>query len=221
VTRKPKRNAPLYNSPVVDIANALDALKIPYVFTGSFAYAANKGLPRGTKDVDVVVYAPSRLKLAELLNGLAEAGVEVDPRAALRALDSERFVGIPMPVGAPGKGEPQATFVVELVLPKVPTLDEKVLRRAVTVPYPDRPSGIPVVTLEDYVLFKVIFFRDEDKFAVEEALRTTPGLDVGYVMISLGLVYPVESERVQWFASMAHKYGFAKNPRTRQRRPRT
>jgi len=194
VTRKRKPNAtPLLNSPVADIANLLDGLGIPYVFTGSFAYAANKGIARGTIDVDVVVYARSRVKLANLLNALAGAGIAIDPPTALRELDADSLVGIPMPVGVPSPGEPQATFVIEIVLPKVPAVDKEVLERSLLRPYPDRPQGIRVVTLEDYVLFKMIFFREKDKPAIEEALRDTPDLDIDYVMLSLRLVYPPEA----------------------------
>ncbi len=80
------------------------------------------------------------------------------------------------------------------------------------IPYPDRPQGVKVVTLEDYVLFKLVFFRERDRNGIDEVLRTTPDLDVGYVAISLGLVYPPESERSQWFAEACRRHGLVKKP---------
>jgi hypothetical protein len=210
VTRKPKRQNPLHNIPVADIADALDAVGIPYVFTGSLAFAAHKRMPLGTKDVDVVVYAPSRVKLALLLNHLRDSGVAVDPVEALRSLDRDKMVAIEMPLeGRPGE---LFTFPVELVLPKVPAIDAAILARAVDVPYPGRRRGVKVVTLADYVLFKLMFFREKDKSAIEDVLRTTPDLDVGHIAISLGLVHPPDSDRAIWFASAVHRCGPPKSP---------
>jgi hypothetical protein len=206
-----KRKKPLLENPVADIANILDSLTIPYVLTGSFAFAAHKKMPLGTKDVDVVVYAPSRVRLAELLNRLRDAGVPLDAASALRSLDKDKLVSVPMPLaGRPGE---HFTFPVELVLPKVPAIDRAILERAVDMPYPDRPQGVKVVTLEDYVLFKIVFFRERDRNAIDEVLRTTPDLDVGYVAISLGLVHSPETERARWFAEACRRHGFVKNPR--------
>jgi len=91
------------------------------------------------------------------------------------------------------------TFPVELVLPKVPAVDDRVLQRAATVPYPDRPAGIKVVTPEDYVLFKVISFRERDKVDVSDVLRLRHDFDVGYVALSLSLILEPDDERVLWF----------------------
>ena len=167
--------------------------------------AAHKGIPVGTVDIDLVVYAQSRFKLAELLNELASLGVPVDPALALRELDEKKLTALPMPVATP---EGQATFVVELILPKIPVLDAAVLSRAIAVPYPGRAEGIPVVTLPDWMVFKLIFFREKDRRAVDDVLRTTPDLDVGYVAICLGMVFPPEDERLRWFANALARYGF-------------
>jgi hypothetical protein len=183
--------------PVADMANALDALAIPYVLSGRFAFAAHKKMPLGTQDVEVVLHAPSRVRLAELLNHLRDAGLPLAPPEALRSLDRDKHLAVP---GSP----------FEIVLPNVPALDRAILDRAAFVPYPDRPQGVKVVTLEDYLLLSLIRFRERDRAAADEVLRTTPDLDVGYVAISLGLVYPPESERSRWFAEACRRHGLVR-----------
>lgn len=182
----------LSGDPIADIVAALDGRGIPYVFTGSVALAALTQEPVGTKDIDVVVYAPSRIALARLLNDLAEAGVDLDPAEELKHLDRDKVASLLMPL-------PEGAFVVELLRPKVPALDPEVPRRALTVPYPGT-AGIRVVTLEDWAVFKLIFFRERDRLAVEDVLRQTPDLDTAYIKRSLGLVYPRSDERLAWLA---------------------
>lgn len=197
----------LIEKPVADMANALDALGILHVFTGGFAFAAHKKRPLGTADVAVVVYPPSRVRLAEFLNHLHDAGVEIEATVALRALDRDKVTAIPMPLGgSPGE---RLTAPVEVVLPRIPAIDQAILGRAVEMPHPERAHGVKVATLEDYVLFKLVF-REWDREAIDEVLRTTPELDVGYVAISLGLVHPPESERSQWFAEACRRHGLVK-----------
>lgn len=197
----PEKPTPsLTGNPVADISDLLDAAGIPYVFTGSLAYSA-WAAPRSTKDVDVVIYAPGRVALALFLNRLAEVGLAVDPPAALRELDALKLTVVPMPVTGAG------TFPVELILPKVPAVDAQVLQRSLMVPYPGRPQGIRVASPEDYVLFKLIFFRERDRLDIKDVLASHPDLDVGYVAISLSQVFPDSDERARWFRKLVGPQG--------------
>ncbi len=177
---------------------------------GVFARSA-WDVPAGTKDVDVVVYARSYVQVTSFLRDLAAAGVQVDPAAALRSLDRDKLAVVPMPLAEGG------VFDAELILPKVPAVDSGVLSRAQVYPYAGAKNGVRVASPEDWALFKAIFFRPNDRAAVEDVLRNVPSVDWGAVMLRLRSVYPDDDPRVSWLRSavVSHR---PKNPRPRRSR---
>lgn len=180
---------PITGDPVVDIANILDEMGIPYTFTGSLAYSAWV-TPAATKDIDVVVLAPGRVALARLFNRLAPLGL--DPKRALEDVDAVGYTAVEMPVQPAGK------IVVELIYPRLRALNERMHRRAATIPFPGRPQGIRVVTPEDLVTYKLIFFREKDRLHVKDVLARYPDLDAGQILLELRSIYPDTDERIAW-----------------------
>ncbi|MBI4576806.1 MAG: hypothetical protein HY722_11130 [Planctomycetes bacterium] len=204
--------SPLLGNPIADVVNLLDGLRIPYVGTGSVAYSA-WAVPASTKDVDIVVHA-SRTQFARLFHAMAAQGVPIDPQQAIRDIDADRLTVAPMPIADVGH------FPVELIAPKLPGIDQDVLARALTVPYPDARKGFKVVTPEDYVVFKLIFFRRKDQAPVQDVLARFPGLDLPYIVRQLRRIYARRDPRLVWFAQELRAVGkVMPNPARRARRP--
>ena len=63
---------------------ALEATRVPYFVTGSFASSAH-GLPRSTNDIDIVI-APSRVQLEELMKQFPKSEFAAEVEDALDAL---------------------------------------------------------------------------------------------------------------------------------------
>ena len=199
--------------PAADVANALDASKILYVFTGSFARSA-WDVPASTQDVDVVVYARSRMQVATFLRDLGDAVPSVDPQRTLAELDRSKQSIVAMPLLEGG------SFDVEFLLPKVSKeIDRGVLDRSRKYPYPGTPRGVHVVSPEDWMLFKIVFFRPKDQAAVEDVLRNKRDVDTGAVMLRLRSIYPDEDPRIDWFRDAVSRCAPRRSnrPRTRQR----
>jgi hypothetical protein len=67
------------------LRGVLEASKIPYMLTGSYASSLH-GQPRATQDIDLVI-APSRSQLLQLLRHLPDTEYYVSEDAALDALE--------------------------------------------------------------------------------------------------------------------------------------
>lgn len=203
------RPNPPSGDPVRDVADALEAFAVPYAFTGALAFAHWGGKPRASRDIDVVVYPASRVQFARILNGLAEAGFEVDPSKALKEATEHGHTLFSVPIVFAGT---TVSTLVDLILPSIPWLAKQEMARAVRVRYLDRPGGVPVVSAEDLVLFKLIFFR-RDKYDLSdiETLLDALGaeLDAGYVLIALEQLFPPTDERFPWFVAALKRHGLA------------
>lgn len=80
------------NSVLLRIRHALDAAKVPYMLTGSFASSLH-GTPRVTHDIDVVI-APVLGTLEALLRQLPDDQYYVSRDAALQAYRSEGMFNV-------------------------------------------------------------------------------------------------------------------------------
>jgi hypothetical protein len=69
------------------LKEALEAVGIPYMVTGSFVSAVH-GVPRATHDIDVVI-APTSAQLSALVRQFAESAYYVEVEDALQALRYE------------------------------------------------------------------------------------------------------------------------------------
>ncbi|MCU0722081.1 MAG: nucleotidyl transferase AbiEii/AbiGii toxin family protein [Planctomycetes bacterium] len=203
---KPPAVHPPTGDPIADLADAFEALEVPFLFTG--ATALNFwGRQRASEDIDVVVHA-GRVRFARVLNALSEAGYGVEPREALREASEEGHAVFAAPLEVSGQ---RADIAVDLILPTLP-FEKKILSRAVRVPWFRRPGGIPVVSAEDLVAYKTIYFRrteySDDPADVESVLDRKKDLDAGLMLEFLGEILPSNDERLAWLRAALRRKGF-------------
>lgn len=182
------------------MADALEAAGIAYAFTGALA-AGHWSVARATQDIDVVIYG-GRVPFARALNALAAIpGFSVDPAKALAEATSDGHTVFAAPISLFG---PTLTIAVDAILPRLGALADREAQRAVRIPWNGRKSGVPIVSAEDLVLFKLIYFRDtpfkSDLHDIEAILATQKRkLDAAYVLTALSSIYPAADKRVVWF----------------------
>lgn len=197
--------------PIGELVAALDRAGLRYVFTGALALAY-WGAPRASIDIDVVVHGTD-VAFASLLNALAARRPDLDPVAALRTARDGGHVGILSPL--PGGG----STVIDLIRPRLGTLDRRILDRARTMPFPGPPERIPIVTPEDLIVYKLIFFRRDEKHDdlrdIESILARQTTLDVQYLLATVSSLYDVREERVAWIKGALDRHGRAPPPPVR------
>lgn len=201
---------PPTGDPIADLADAFEALGIPYLFTG--ATALNFwGRQRASEDIDVVVHA-GRVRFAQALNALSSAGYRVEPKAALREATEEGHTAFPAPVEVSGA---RAFIAVDLILPTLP-FEKQILSRALRVPWFQRPGGIPVISAEDLVAYKTIYFRrtefSDDPGDIESILERKKDLGAGLVLEFLGEILPADDQRLEWLRAALRRKGFPAPP---------
>lgn len=211
------RGAGPRGDPVAEVAEVFEAAGVRYAFTGAIALGY-WGIERASKDVDVVVYG-GRVVFATALNRLADFGFALDPVAALKEATDEGHTAFAAPVMAE---RPEVGISVDLILPVFQAQARRQVGRAVRVPWFSRPGGIMVISAEDLVVHKLIFFRrtefSDDPRDIEAILRRQKGLDVGYVLLSIGAIYPETDPRLIWFRDALVRHGFGEGPRRRKRK---
>lgn len=152
---------------LLEVVTALEACNLPYVLIGGLAVAFT-GEPRTTLDVDVSVWAdPERL--------VAAVGCLCQRLSPLTS-NPQRFVEDRrvLPVSAANGVR------ADIVFASLPA-EREVIRRAV----PKRISGrsIPVASVEDLLLMKLISEREKDLADARALLRRFGrSLDRGYLL---------------------------------------
>jgi hypothetical protein len=73
-----------FRQTIATVIDCLDRAQVPYMVTGSLA-SSYYGEPRSTLDIDIVI-APTQESLNRLVDGLIDAGLDVDRSAASEAL---------------------------------------------------------------------------------------------------------------------------------------
>ncbi len=165
-----------------EIADLLEARRIPYALGGALAYN-RYGAARGTADVDFNVFLPPE-RAAEVLSMLKGEGLEIDVEAhAARALDGRHAVGL------------VSGMHVDLFFNSIP-LHEIAATRVQTHPVLGRPMF--VLSAEDLVLLKLLFFRGKDKLDIERLVQLRgEKLDREYVRDQLVDMMGEDDERVR------------------------
>ena len=175
------------------IANALERRKIPYAIGGAIAlgfYAP----PRATLDVDVNIFVSVGPAFAEALATLKDSGfvAETDAAILLRQAQEEgqfrgRFEGIR----------------VDVFIPTVPFYKElkRRVRNAVLLGRP-----IKILSPEDLLVLKLMFFRRKDLADAEAVLRDQgTALDRRKVRDRLVKLVTEEDERVRAWDDLARE----------------
>jgi hypothetical protein len=173
------------------IANALERRKIPYAIGGAIAlgfYAP----PRATLDVDVNIFVSPGPAFAKALGALKDSGfvAETDAAILLRQAQEEgqfrgRLEGIR----------------VDVFIPTVPFYKElkRRVRNAVLLGRP-----IKILSPEDLLLLKLMFFRRKDLADAEAVLRDQgTALDRRKVRDRLVKLVTEEDERVRAWDDLA------------------
>lgn len=189
--------------PIADVAAILSSLGIRHVFSGGYALAPY-GTPRGTNDVDVIVHAKAsdfrRLTRFAHANGMLK-----DPAAFLRAV-GRGDIGVLYTRLANGR-----PFKVEVIpagghFPL--TLDRAILRRSRILPHDVRKQGVRMISPDDLVVAKLLFFRDKDRPDIENLLRAgtiNPRAVLARMREYVDSRDDVMAERVAWFRAAVQR----------------
>jgi hypothetical protein len=150
----------------VELAGALEAAGIPYAIGGAVAYGF-WGAARGTQDLDLNVFLSAE-QAAPAIDALITAGVKLDRDEVLRSTrergDARGFAG---------------DIPVDLFFLSIP-LHRSAASRIVAVNL--LGHTIRILSAEDLVILKMLFFRGKDLVDVERVLATQGHrLDRSYV----------------------------------------
>ncbi len=168
------------------LADTLANAGIAYAIGGALALAYYAA-PRATVDVDINVFVPPRERLRQLLAVLATAGFTADTPETIERTASEdgqfrgRIEGIR----------------VDVFVPAIPFYAEMASRTR-QVPLLGRP--IDILSAQDLLTLKMMFFRRKDLADVEAVLRNPlPGLDVESIRAKLVEMVGEDDERtIEW-----------------------
>lgn len=157
------------------LASCFDEDAIAYAIGGALALGA-WGVPRATKDVDIAVFARAE-ELPHVLDSLERAGVMIDRERAAR--DLERIGMITGRLGL---------VVVDVFMQAHPHYE--VMRHRVRV-----VDGLRFVSVEDVVVWKLVFARPRDVADLERLFAVRTDLDFSYVRRSLSTFVPADDHR--------------------------
>ena len=176
------------------LADALERDGLPYAIGGALAHGY-WGVPRGTLDVDVNIFVTSD-DVEAVLGALVSIGCEVDAeesrkRAAKRG-DLEAWLG---------------EVRIDVFLSSIPA-HELARKRIAWVTLGDR-ERTPILSAEDVVFFKLLFWRSKDKADIESILASRLGsFDIEYVKRGLSDALPEDDLRFAWlddvFSQIVH-----------------
>lgn len=164
------------------IAQQLEGAGVPYAIGGAIAYGF-WGNPRGTRDLDVNLFV-SADRAGPALDALIAAGVRIDRQLALET-GRER-------------GDARVFYEdvpIDLFFVSIP-LHEAAAERTVEVTLLGRT--IRILSAEDLVILKLLFFRGKDVVDIERIVAIQGGrLDRGYVRRWLVDCVGEDAERVR------------------------
>jgi hypothetical protein len=139
----------------VVLSAALTEARIPHAIGGAIAYGF-WGNPRGTGDLDVNLFLGADQAL-DALEALRAAGMTIDVEKVLAT--------------ARDRGDARVFYddiPVDLFFSSIP-LHESAAARTVTVTLSNR--RIPILSAEDLIVLKMLFFRGKDVVDVERVRR--------------------------------------------------
>jgi len=148
------------------LADALEGAQVPYAIGGAIAYGLHAP-PRATNDVDLNVFTPLE-KIDRVFDALEDGGATID-RASARLSASERGDFVARVHG----------MRVDVFVPSIP-LSASAASRVRQGVLLGRP--IAILSAEDLVLFRLLFFRAKDLSDVERLVRfQEEGLEREYI----------------------------------------
>jgi hypothetical protein len=166
------------------VADVLDRHGMPYAIGGAIALGFY-AVPRATVDVDINVFVSPTDQLSNALAALAEAGFvahEDEPALRARAIAEGQFQGS------------ICGLRIDVFVPAIPYYAELAARRR-QVTLLGRPLW--VLSPEDLVVLKLMFFRRKDLADVEAILRDQGGsIDRRFVREKLIELVGAEDERL-------------------------
>ena len=140
---------------LVQIAEKLESLKVPYVVIGGMANAV-WGEPRATLDVDVVVWV-NETEIETFPDGLV-GSFEILPENPLEFVQETRVLPLQTDSGVR----------IDLIFGMLP-LEQEAVNRGVSRSVAGKT--VRFCTAEDLVLFKIVSDRDQDLRDVEAILK--------------------------------------------------
>ncbi|MBI3892212.1 MAG: hypothetical protein HY303_11865 [Candidatus Wallbacteria bacterium] len=175
----------------IRVAEAFGSAGIEYAIGGALAFDV-WGYPRGTLDVDVSVFVPTE-RFEEVCRALEGAGACVERDACRSQLKELSYFEAVVD-----------EIRVDVFFPDWELYDWAYERRK-RVDVEDLSSGITVLSVEDTLLFKLLFFRGKDKVDIESLMRVQlHNLDLAYIRKALRDLFRDE-ERTAWFESLVRE----------------
>jgi predicted nucleotidyltransferase len=163
------------------VSRRLTSAGIGHAVSGSIA-AMIHGYVRATVDVDLLVVAP-KLRLPEVFDAIRSEGFEGEDRAMLDEL-ARRYCA------AFSRGKLQFEVFVP-VFPWHSTLVARAVRCEID------GIEVPVVSVEDLVVLKMLWYRDKDAVDVPRLLEVNRGrTDVAYIRATLASLLPEDDARL-------------------------
>jgi predicted nucleotidyltransferase len=168
-------------SVAVAVSQRLTAAGIRHAISGSMA-AMVHGYVRGTLDVDLLVVAP-RIRLPEVFEAVRAQGFSGDDRTMLDEL-ARRYCA------AFSRGNLRFEIFVP-VFPWHATLVDRAVWRDID------GVRVPVVSAEDLIVLKMLWYRDKDAVDVPRLLEANRGaLDLAYIRTTLASLLPADDARL-------------------------
>lgn len=175
------------------IGAALESAGIPHALGGALALGVH-GVPRGTLDVDVNVFA-NDAALPTVIQTLSRVGIDLDRDAAIaRARRDGMFVGL------------WGGMRIDVFVPSIP-FSHEAGRTRVFVRAADG-SGEWFLSAEALAVFKLLFARPKDFVDLERLLAVQgPRLDHAYVRRWIVDMMGEDDERVTKWDDLVRRFG--------------
>lgn len=173
------------------VAEAFTGAGIEYAIGGALAFDV-WGYPRGTLDVDVSVFVPHD-EFERVCLALEAAGAHVERDVCRFLLNKSSYFEVTVD-----------EIRVDVFFPDWELYDWAYERRK-RVEVEDLSTTITVLSIEDTLLFKLLFFRGKDKVDIESLVRVQlHNLDLNYVRKALRELFR-DAERSDWFESLVRE----------------
>lgn len=172
------------------ISTQLARKGIRHAISGAVAMAAH-GVVRATKDLDILVVT-TQVRLPEVFAIVRGLGFQGDDATLLRGLREDGYAEL--------KSGPVRVEVFAPVLPYHGTIPG----RAVLIEIAG--TRVPVVTIEDLVVLKMLWRRPKDIPDIHSLLAAARNLDAEYVRSTLASILPDDDPRHAELADWIRRY---------------
>lgn len=166
-----------------EISGDLTAAGIPHAISGAVAMAMH-GFVRATVDLDLLVVAP-KVRLPEVLDIVRRRGFAGEDAELLRSLATRYFAALH-----------SGPATVDIFVPAFP-FHGRLMDRVVTMDVDGTP--VPVVSVEDLIILKTLWYRAKDVADVKSLLAAAAGrVDATYLRSTLEGLLPAGDGRARW-----------------------